>query len=238
MSQVAMTRRQLMVAAGWLGFANIIGRTRCGVCDDSKISATKPADAIARLKEGNQRFADGKPKHRHASREWRESLVSGQDPFAVLLGCADSRVPIELIFDQGFGDLFVIRNAGNVIMEDVMGSIEYAALHLKTKLVVIMGHEGCGAVSAALKSREERANEPPELQQVLKLIDPAIAHLDPGGKSVLKQAVAANVRWSVNSSVRLRNQRNHPQARDITFVGAVYELKTGRVRFHGEAKPK
>ncbi len=228
------TRRQFMIAAGGLGLAGVVGPPRCGVCDDSGSPVTTATEAIARLKEGNQRFVTGKTKHQHASREWRESLVSGQNPFAVILGCADSRVPTELVFDQGFGDLFVIRNAGNVVMEDVMGSIEYAALHLKTRLVVVMGHEGCGAVAAALSSREERAKEPPELQQVLRLIDPAIAHLDPRGKGVVADAVEANVCWTVKNSVRIQEQRKHPQAKGVAFVGAVYELNTGRVRFLDE----
>jgi carbonic anhydrase len=185
--------------------------------------------AIARLKSGNQRFADGKPRHLHSGRVWREGLLAGQKPFAVILGCADSRVPTEMVFDQGFGDLFVIRNAGNVVMEDVAGSIEYAAVHLHTKLVVVMGHDECGAVTAALKNREERKNEPPELQQVLRLIDPAIAHLAPNGKDSVAEGVEANVRWSVKNMIRLQQQRN--RVADFTVVGAVYELRSGRVRF-------
>ena len=94
-----------------------------------------------------------------------------------------------------------------------------------------MGHEGCGAVTAALKSREERAKEPPELQQVLRMIDPAIANLDPHAKDVVKEAVEANVRWTVKNAARLQKQRNHPQASGLTFVGAVYELKSGKVKF-------
>ena len=184
-----ITRRQLMIAAGGFGIGGVIGRTPIGVCDDSTKIVVSPEGAIARLKQGNQRFADGKPKHMHTSRERRESLVSGQDPCAVILSCADSRVPTELVFDQGLGDLFVIRNAGNVMVEDVMGSVEYAALHLQTQLVVIMGHEGCGAVTAALKSREERAKEPPELQQVLRLIDPAVEHLYPRSQEAVQKGV-------------------------------------------------
>ncbi len=114
-------------------------------------------------------------------------------------------------------------------MEDVLGSIEYASLHLHTKLVVVMGHEGCGAVTAALKSREERAQEPPELQKVLNLIDPAIAHLDSRREGSIAKGVEANVRWSVKNMTRLQKERGY--AKDITVVGAVYELKSGRVRF-------
>jgi len=228
------TRRQFIIAAGGLGLAGIIGPSRIGVCDDSAYTVATAREAIALLKEGNQRFLSGKPKHQHASRERRESLVSAQNPFAVIFGCADSRVPIELVFDQGFGDLFVIRNAGNVMMEDVMGSIEYAGLHLKTQLVVILGHEGCGAVTAALKSREERSKEPPELQQVLRVIDPAVKHIDPCEKDAVKQGVEANVRWTVKKARRIQKQRNHPLAKDITFVGAVYDMKSGKVRFLDE----
>jgi carbonic anhydrase len=232
--EAPITRRQLLVTAGGIGLANYIAPTRTGACSDATPAMTTRT-AIARLKLGNKRFVDGKPKHFHENSAWRESLVSGQNPFAVILGCADSRVPTELVFDQGFGDLFVIRNAGNVVMEDVMGSVEYAALHLKTRLVVVMGHEGCGAVTAALKSREERAIEPPELQQVLRLIDPAIANLDPHAEDVVKEAVEANVRWTVKNSVRIQKQRNHPQASSLAFVGAVYELKSGKVRFLDES---
>lgn len=230
MESTPITRRQLLVAAGGIGLANYIVPARTGACGDATQAMTTRT-AIARLKLGNKRFIDGNPKHFHEGITWRESLVSGQKPFAVILGCADSRVPTELVFDQGFGDLFVIRNAGNVVMEDVMGSIEYAAIHLKTRLVVVMGHEGCGAVTAALKSREERAKEPPELQQVLRLIDPAIANLDPHANDVVKEAVEANVRWTVKNSVRIQKQRNHPQASSLACVGAVYELKSGKVRF-------
>jgi carbonic anhydrase len=233
-----MTRRRLMLAVGGLGIANVIGLPRHGASADSSIAVTNPTEAIARLREGNQRFVRGKPKHDHTSREWRKGLVSGQNPFAVILGCADSRVPTELVFDQGLGDLFVIRNAGNVVMEDVMGSVEYAAIHLKTQLVVIMGHEGCGAVSAALKSREEREKEPPELQQVLRRIDPAIKHLDPRDKDVVKKGVEANVLWSVKKSILIQKQRNHPQVKSLAFVGAVYELTSGKVRFLDEPQEK
>lgn len=160
-----------MVAAGGLGFTGIAGtQNRIQAGDAGNTLSTKAA--IARLKLGNGRFVNGKPIHLRSAKLWRDHLVKGQNPFAVILGCADSRVPIELIFDQGFGDLFVIRNAGNFFMEDVSGSIEYAAFHPHTKLVVVLGHEGCGAVTAAFKSRQERRSEPPELQPVLRLTAP------------------------------------------------------------------
>jgi carbonic anhydrase len=217
-----------MIAAGGLGFTGVAGALQRIHADDKGNSlSTNPA--IARLKLGNQRFVNGKPRHLRSAKLWREHLVKGQNPFAVILGCADSRVPTELVFDQGFGDLFVIRNAGNVVMEDVAGSIEYAAVHLHTKLVVVMGHQECGAVTAALKSRKERKREPPELQQILQLIDPAIAHLNPDEEDAVAKGVEANVRWSVKNMIRLQRQRN--RVANFTVVGAVYELSSGRVRF-------
>jgi hypothetical protein len=107
-------------------------------------------DALARLMEGNARFLSGAPRNLHTPREVHVDLVKGQRPFATILGCSDSRVPPELIFDVGFGDLFIIRVAGNVISPEVAGSMQYASMHLKTQLVVVLGHEGCGAVQAAL----------------------------------------------------------------------------------------
>lgn len=223
-----LNRRQLMVKSFSVGAVSLLAPPQYSFGDNKKPALTTKV-AVARLKLGNKRFVEGKSKHFRAGRKWRESLVEEQHPFAIILGCADSRVPIELVFDQGFGDLFVIRNAGNVVMEDVHGSIEYAVLHLHTKLVVVMGHEGCGAITAALKSREERAKEPPELQQVLNLIEPAIAHVNPQEENAVSKGVEANVRWSVKMMNRIKSDRKH--APDITAVGAVYELKSGQVRF-------
>ena len=114
------------------------------------------AQALEWLKEGNLRFASSRPRHAHEAASWRKHLKSGQQPFATILGCADSRVPPELVFDQGFGELFVIRVAGNIVSTDVLGSLQYAVRHLHTPLVVVMGHESCGAVTAAVDALEGR----------------------------------------------------------------------------------
>lgn len=228
-----LTRRQLMIKSCSVGAVSLLLPARLGMGDDS-IIGPQSNPAVTRLKLGNRRFVEERPKHFREGREWRKNLISKQHPFAVILGCADSRVPIELIFDQGFGDLFVIRNAGNVVMDDVLGSIEYAILHLHTKLVVVMGHEGCGAVTAAMKSREERAKEPPELQSILGLIDPALDTLQDKEKGVVARGVEANVRWSVKNMIRLRGERKH--GGDCSVVGAVYELKSGHVRFLDDSK--
>lgn len=187
-----------------------------------------PGDALARLKEGNQRFVSGHSRHSHESASLRHQLVSGQHPFAIILGCSDSRVPVELIFDQGIGDLFVIRVAGNVITDDVLGSIEYARIHLNSQLLVILGHEGCGAVSAALEAQKHATSDPHGVQTIVKLINPAIGDIDPGlpMSEQVHRAVELNVRWGQQLLKNLPETRDLP----VSTVGAVYDLE-GTVRW-------
>src|SRR5207253_9722942 len=130
------------------------------------------AKALERLKVGNRRFAEGRVRHAHEAANWRKQLaMGGQQPFATIVGCIDSRVPIELVFDQGFGDLFVIRVAGNVIADETIGSIGYALRHLKTPLLVIMGHEGCGAVTAALDALSGNISQAKYIQSLVRHIE-------------------------------------------------------------------
>ena len=191
-------------------------------------SPVSPNDALARLKEGNQRFVSGQSRHAHESPGLRNQLVSGQHPFAIVLGCSDSRVPVELVFDQGFGDLFVIRVAGNVITDDVLGSIEYARIHLNSQLLVILGHEGCGAVTAALEARKHASSDPHGVQTIVKLINPAIGNIGPGlpVSEQVHRAVELNVRWAQEEL------KNSPETRDLPLstAGAVYDLE-GTVRW-------
>jgi carbonic anhydrase len=184
--------------------------------------AVTPQEALARLKEGNQRFASGQSRHAHESATLRHQLESGQHPFAIVLGCSDSRVPLELIFDQGFGDLFVIRIAGNIVTDDVIGSIEYARIHLNTQLLVILGHEGCGAVTAALEAKKHVSSDPHGIQTIIKAIEPAIANVDARAPlpEQLNRAVEANVRWGQQELDRLPEMRGLP----LRTVGAVYDL--------------
>ena len=120
------------------------------------------SEAVARLVKGNERFVAGGPLHGHPSVARRKELLAEQHPFATVLGCSDSRVPTELLFDQGLGDLFVVRVAGNVVAPDDLGSIEYAVDHLNTPLVLVLGHEGCGTVTAALEPEAARNKEAKE----------------------------------------------------------------------------
>lgn len=209
-----------------------------GVLCQNPVEAAEPSaptakEALAKLKEGNKRFAAEEVKHDHAGKGWRKGLLAGQHPFAIIVSCSDSRVPTELVFDQGFGDLFVIRNAGNVIATDVLASIEYGIAHLGCNLVLVMGHEGCGAVTAALMSAEERAKEPLEVQKVLIDIAEGLEDfkLPADENKQVHAGVVANVRWSVSQLKTLLKERNVASAKDVIVTGAVYELDGGNVRF-------
>jgi carbonic anhydrase len=203
------------------------------IAGETHAPVSTATEALHRLRDGNRRFMDGQSKHDHTSADWRRSLTAGQTPIAIVVGCADSRVPVEIIFDQGLGDLFVIRNAGNVLHTDVVGSIEYAVDHLDTPLVVILGHEQCGAITATLGSRRDRSKEGPELQMVFSLIDPALQAegIDGTDRDSVAAGVEANVRWSVTHLQRLAADSPSSQAHKLVVVGAVYELESGRVRF-------
>jgi carbonic anhydrase len=194
-------------------------------------TAADAAEVLRRLKDGNRRFVGGTPQHAHTSEQWRRSLAAGQHPIAIVVGCSDSRVPVEIVFDQGLGDLFVVRNAGNVLDTQALGSIEFAVSSLNTPLLVVLGHEQCGAVTAALDSRASRELAPPELQQVLRMIDPALEAEGLRGTdpATVAAGVEANVRWSVEYLNILRDERG--AALSVTVAGAIYELESGRVRF-------
>lgn len=182
--------------------------------------------ALARLMKGNGRYAAYKQVHPDSSLARRKELVSGQKPFAVILGCADSRVPPELVFDQGLGDLFVIRDAGNVVDDEVLGSIEYAVEHLQTPLIVVLGHEKCGAVTAAV----ENAEAPGHIRTVVESIRPAVVESanEPGDK--VHNCVVANVR-----RVARLIRESEPLLKEaveqgkLKVVAANYDLATGRV---------
>lgn len=193
-----------------------------------------PRDALQRLIDGNDRFVRGEPVHGIISEEAFARLSEGQRPFAVILGCSDSRVPPELVFDQNFGDLFVIRLAGNVIASGVGGSIQFAHQQLGTSLLVVLGHEGCGAVKAALAAKFHRARHPERIQHLVDMIVPGLERID-GKQSATEQlasGVEANVRWSLqqlNDTPEMRQAIR--DKRGVLMLGAVYELRTGRVRW-------
>jgi carbonic anhydrase len=158
-----------------------------------------PQEAIRALKSGNSRFFGGTARRPEMSATERRAQILGQTPFAVVLGCSDSRVPIELVYDQGLGDIFSVRVAGQIMEPGTAGSVEYAVKHLKTKLLVIMGHEGCGAVKAAMLPESDRKAEPANVQFLLNESTPAVSSVpsihDP--KAKMREAVMANVRRQV-----------------------------------------
>lgn len=230
MTPFHFTRRQILGSVAAVPFLPPLSVAELRGAEPSPKDAS---EAMSRLKAGNARFAEGKTRHAHQGADWRKHLVDAQKPFATILGCSDSRVPPELVFDQGFGDLFIIRVAGNVMDTDVAGSIQYAVRHLKTHLLVIMGHEGCGAVTAALATINGTAHEPRFVEALAKRIEPGLKGLDPRltGEARLSAAVEANVRWSEKQIAALPEGKKALEERVVMLVGAVYELKTGRVRF-------
>lgn len=197
----------------------------------------KAIDALKRLQDGNGRFL-AEIHNRDFSQQRREALVAGQDPFAVILSCADSRVPPEIIFDQGLGDLFVIRVAGNVISPEVVGSVEFATHILACRLVVVLGHAGCGAVKTTLaEMANPTPNLSPNLQALVDCIRPSLTsllkkHIPIDPQTLMPQAIQANVHQSVTQLMQRSDiVQNLTQTADLQIIGAEYSLATGKVTF-------
>jgi carbonic anhydrase len=197
-------------------------------------------EALARLRTGNQRFvSDTCNRGTLSSRARRCELVTGQAPFAVILGCSDSRVPAEIIFDQGLGDLFVIRVAGNIVAPSQVGSIEHAVEHFGTQLVVVLGHSCCGAIAATIEELSHPSKCPSRnLGSILNRIRPALEPLLPAApghdpQALIREAVRANVRASTS---QLRHGASEILERylcsdRLLVIGAEYSLESGEVDF-------
>ena len=188
--------------------------------------------ALMRLAQGNLRFIRGELRYTRAPDEVLAELAKEQRPFATILGCSDSRVPPELLFDTGFGELFVIRVAGNILSPEVMGSIQYAGRHLQTQLFLVLGHQGCGAVQAALAAKFLGARAPSRIQRLLEDILPGLEQIDAElpPELLLERAVEANVRWSIKQLLDTPEGRARTIEGRMKVVGAVCEIATGRVR--------
>ncbi len=199
----------------------------------------KGAEALERLRAGNKRFvANVRSAESISNAARRAELAVAQQPFAIVLGCSDSRVPVEIIFDQGLGDLFVIRVAGNIVAPSLIGSVEFAASQFGTRLVVVLGHSQCGAILATLDElRRPTANQSPNLKSIVDRIRPAVEGLLAGGDQqerpgLVSRAVEANILASVQ-------QLRHGSAiieglvanQGLIIVGASYSLDTGVVEF-------
>ena len=190
-------------------------------------------EGLARLIAGNERFVRGEARFPTVQKEILAQLATGQSPYATVIGCSDSRVPPELVFDAGFGELFIVRVAGNIISPEIMGTLQYAAVHLHTPLFVVLGHEGCGAVQAAVATKWHGARERDRIARLLDNILPGLPeqNLALSPDQQLDAAVEANVRWSMRQMVETPEGRARLAEGVLKLVGAIFELKTGRVRF-------
>jgi len=190
------------------------------------VTALNSEQALLSLKEGNERFISKKCTHPNQSAERQDEVVKGQHPFAAILSCSDSRVPPEIIFDQGIGDLFIIRVAGNILSDEILGTIEYAAEHLGIPLVLVLGHQKCGAVQAAVSGGEV----PGKIQRLVEALQPAVAK----AKSLSGDPVENAVRANVEQTVELLKKSKPIMAElihegKVKVVGGYYSLETGRV---------
>src|SRR6476659_9444334 len=195
-------------------------------------------EALSRLQEGNRRFVANQTNPDSFDHARRRALAAGQEPFAIILGCSDSRVPAELVFDQGFGDLFVIRVAGNIVAPSQVGSVEFAASRFGTRLVVVMGHTQCGAITATLEELQGHSTtQSRNLRSIVERVRPAVAsllsrrgHHDP--EALVREAVRANVRASVNHRQPGSELLERLAAETgLLVVVAEYSLETGAVDF-------
>jgi carbonic anhydrase len=190
-------------------------------------------DAMRRLIDGHERFLRGAAHFPRLQEEVLADLAKGQQPYATILGCSDSRVPPELIFDAGLGELFVVRVAGNVFTPGVIGSLQYAGTHLNTPLFVVLGHEGCGAVKAAMETQLRGVGHRSRIQVLVDSILPGLPDIDPQlpPEVQLSQAVEANVRWTMRQILESPEGQARLAEGRMKLVGAVYEIESGRVRF-------
>lgn len=188
---------------------------------------------LQRLKDGNARFVSGHARFPTVQKEVLAELAKEQQPYATILGCSDSRVPPELVFDAGFGELFVIRVAGNVLGTSVFGSLQYAGEHLRTPLFIVLGHSGCGAVKAAIGAKFHHESHRSRIALMLENILPALDGLDSTlpEVSLLNAAVEANVRSTLQQLHESPEGRARAEEGVMKLVGAVYDMASGMVRF-------
>ena len=203
------------------------------------VRGSKALESLQRLRDGNARFAANvRGLESFLTQERRAELAGGQAPHAIILGCSDSRVPVEIVFDQGLGDLFVIRVAGNIVAPSLIGSVEYAAECFATRLVVVLGHSRCGAVNATLDELQRPAeNQSRNLRAIVDRVRPSVAallstDLRHDREALVEQAVRANIRASADHLRHGSDVLEELIARDgLLVVGAEYFVETGRVEF-------
>lgn len=219
-----------MGALSWLGMSAMTGvaQAKSPPKPDNVLS---PDQAVKRLMEGNKRYTSGKTRSRSYS-STRAALTRGQNPYACILSCADSRISPELCFDEERGDLFVTRVAGNYVTPDILASLEYGVAVLKSQLIMVLGHTSCGAVSATVRALENQAEFPGHIQTIVTALMPAVraAAAEPHTGSLLQAATVENIKQNVQ-----RLQEATPllskavQAGALQVVGGLYDLETGRI---------
>jgi carbonic anhydrase len=196
---------------------------------DRDSASANPYYGVQKLRGGNKRFEEGRGIHPRQHPELVEALVEGQYPFATIVGCSDSRVATEIIFDQGFGDLFVARTAGQVMTQASYATLEYAYLNLETKLIVVLGHSNCGAVAAAVQRPED---PPSHIVSLINAIKPAALAVEGMAGNQIELAVRQNVINQVQELRRLEAVLSRGyQKGDLLIVGAIYDLPTGNIEF-------
>jgi carbonic anhydrase len=190
-------------------------------------------DALQRLIDGNERFQRGAIRFPTTQKEIFARLAQGQHPYATVLGCSDSRVPPELIFDAGLGELFVVRVAGNVYSPEVSGSLQYAGAHLNIQLFVVLGHVDCGAVKAAVDTKLHDVQQRSRIQILVDGILPGLPDFDPEAPPSLQleRAVEANVRWTMHQILDSPEGKVALAGGHKRLVGGIYDIASGRVRF-------
>lgn len=236
-----LSRRHVLGGTGAIGAAALLGNSGAAIAQDAEGGLTPappasdltPDEALALLREGNDAFLRGEQTRVLTSAQRRLDLAAGQNPFAAYVTCSDSRVPPELLFGRGLGELFIIRNAGNTVDTVALGSIEYAVAVLQVPLVVVMGHESCGAVKAATEVVTDNATFPGSIGPMIEPIIPAVLQARSEEGDLLDNSVRSNVRRVVR---QLREQTDpimlEPQREGrLKVVGAYYDLDEGRVDF-------
>jgi carbonic anhydrase len=223
----AITRRHVLRGVAMMTAGIALTSSFANAMEGS--SGVGPDDALKRLMEGNERYVAGMPNNQNHSAD-RAARAAAQYPIAAILSCSDSRVAPELVFDQGPGNLFVVRVAGNFVNDDGLASLEYAVKYLGVSLLMVMGHSGCGAVSAAIKVVEEDAKLPGHLDDMIREIRPAVAEVRGMRGNVLEETIDANVRHAVQ---RLETAAPILSGRisdgGVKVVGCRYEIATGQV---------
>lgn len=231
MSRNPVSRRSLLATGGAAALAlGTLATARPALADTTEPPAVTPAEALRRLRNGNHRLITGNSRHPHQSLADLQRLAAGQHPFAIIVGCADSRVAPEVLFDQGLGDLFDNRVAGNIVDDLLLGSVEFAVEEFHSPLIVVLGHERCGAVSATINAIRTGGSAPGHIGTIVESLRPVVEPLLDQPGDVVENGVQANVRAQVAGLM----QRSHliaerVDAGTLKVVGARYDLDTGKV---------